>query len=199
MGATNAYVGTMSRVAGGQQVSAATLATDAAIGAAGPVAGKLMATGARHAGNALAKAQAKAVAHRAPPVNGEWPPNQGFAGQRLPAPSMLRAGATVDRFGSEGGSFVAEAGTPFAGRSLPPGHAFTQFTTYGVVKDIPAVVQGPAAPWFWQPGGGTQFMLNESVESLVHQGYLIRNPPVRGVSEGVQSAVASRSEGRGRD
>jgi hypothetical protein len=43
MGVTNAYVGTLTRASQGQQVSAGTVATDAAIGAAGPAVAKIAA------------------------------------------------------------------------------------------------------------------------------------------------------------
>ena len=48
-----------------------------------------------------------------------YPPNRGFLGQS--EKTLLQPGTKVDRFGFDGGSFVAPQGTPAPMRALPPG------------------------------------------------------------------------------
>ena len=43
---------------------------------------------------------------------------------------------------------------------------------YKCKRPIPGVKSGPAAPWFGQPGGGTQHLLPDTVGNLVNGGYL---------------------------
>ena len=42
---------------------------------------------------------------------------------------------------------------------------------YNVLKQI-QVQSGTAMPWFDQPGGGTQFLLPDSISNLQKDGYL---------------------------
>jgi hypothetical protein len=59
---------------------------------------------------------------------------------------------------------VAPEGTPFAELSLPPGSAAKPYYQY-VVNDPTAlppgwhIEQSQTAPWFHQPGGGTQYRI----------------------------------------
>ncbi len=74
-------------------------------------------------------------------------------------------------------------GVPFAERALPPGSAEKPYYQY-VVDDPTAlppgwhIEQSQAAPWFHQPGGGTQYRIvapegdEASVETLVDWGFL---------------------------
>ncbi|OBK88526.1 TNT domain-containing protein [Mycolicibacter sinensis] len=97
----------------------------------------------------------------------------------------LAAGTELGRFGSEYGGYMAPEGTPFAQLSLPPESATRPYLRY--VVDDPAALppgwhieQSQTAPWFHQPGGGTQFrIINEfgdtgSVEELIRSGFLRR-------------------------
>jgi RHS repeat-associated protein len=102
-----------------------------------------------------------------------WPPNRGFDG--TPTSVTLSPGTHIDRYGSELGTFASPAGTPFSSRSLPPDAARAALRSYEVLKPLPAR-GGPATPWFGQLGGGTQYELEHSIESLVHQGFLRRIP-----------------------
>jgi hypothetical protein len=124
---------------------------------------------------------------------GSWryPPDDGFLiadGQPVEFPSTLVQGEKVDRFGSEYGSFLAPADTPYANRSIPPQSlddfdpAFTcNYHLYLVLKPFEAET-GPIAPFFGQPGLGLQYELvssllpgdpaKASVMWLISEGYL---------------------------
>ena len=100
----------------------------------------------------------------------DWPPNNGFAG--TPEVVNLQPGARIDRYGSNDGGFLSPAGTPFEQRALPNSSANSQFQTFEVVRPLP-VNSGQAAPWFGQPGGGTQYQLQGvNVQQLLDEGYL---------------------------
>ncbi|MGW7053949.1 TNT domain-containing protein [Streptomyces sp. NPDC054887] len=106
-----------------------------------------------------------------PADTGGWkyPPNDGFAevnGEVDKAPTELRDGQRLDRFGSEYGSYLAPAGDPYARRALPPQNLNTRepsvpcdYRVYEVTKPF-QVWQGSIAPWFGQPGGGQQIKLD---------------------------------------
>jgi hypothetical protein len=70
----------------------------------------------------------------------------------------------IDRFGHPGGGYLGAEGIPFAERSLPPSSALNPYFRY-VVEDPTALPPGwrieesQAAPWFHQPGGGTQYRI----------------------------------------
>lgn len=105
-----------------------------------------------------------------------WPPDRGFASVQ---DGTLQPGHQIDRYGGymengefrDRGTFVADTGTPYEQRALPDGTDQKPYRRYEVVRPIP-VQTGPAAPWFGQPGGGTQHELPDSVENLTAQGYL---------------------------
>ena len=101
--------------------------------------------------------------------NAAWPPNRGFDGDS--APASLIPGAKVDRYGSPNGTFVSPDRTPFPNRSLPTSSASKPLKTYEVAKTI-QVDAGSAAPWFNQPGEGTQFELPRTVQDLLDSGHL---------------------------
>jgi Tuberculosis necrotizing toxin len=95
----------------------------------------------------------------------------------------LPQGAVLDRFGYPGGAYLSPEGVPFAERALPPDSALKPYFQY-VVDDPAALPPGwrieesQAAPWFHQPGGGTQYRIiappevDPSVDGLVESGYL---------------------------
>ncbi|WP_431975516.1 TNT domain-containing protein [Micromonospora haikouensis] len=122
-----------------------------------------------------------------------YPPANGFVlgpnGVPIKAKQTLLPGYRLDRFGFPGGAFLAPLGTPFSARSLPPSNLNTpadaplaNYHVYCVVKPFP-VDSGPIAPWFAQPGMGTQFQLNPaylpqaggnlSVTWLLAHGFLV--------------------------
>jgi hypothetical protein len=102
-----------------------------------------------------------------------WPPNDGFATE--PQRVDLPPGTLLDRYGAEGGRFLAPAGTPFEARAMPPSSRDRPLTKYEVLRPLP-VDAGPAASWFDQPGGGTQFLTDRSVSDLIRDGYIRRLP-----------------------
>lgn len=92
----------------------------------------------------------------------------------------LPVGQKLDRFGSEYGSFLAPLGAPYIERSLPPSNLDTydgeypyNYYVYEVTKSF-VVGLGPIAPWFEQPGMGTQFLAYQSVKDLIAGGNLRR-------------------------
>ncbi|WP_157530277.1 TNT domain-containing protein [Microtetraspora niveoalba] len=103
-----------------------------------------------------------------------YPPDFGFAhsggytnGRPLASPEALPVGRKLDRFGGEGGSFLAPYGTPYGRRALPPSNLNTflgdpehlcNYHAYEVVKAF-TVEAGPAASAFQQQGVGRQYHL----------------------------------------
>jgi hypothetical protein len=97
--------------------------------------------------------------------------------------AQIPQGTVIDRFGSPGGAYLAPEGTPFAERALPPDSALKPYCQY-VVEDptkLPPgwrIEQSQAAPWFHQPGGGTQYRIvapegeQPSVQELLDWGFL---------------------------
>jgi hypothetical protein len=106
--------------------------------------------------------------------SGSWiyPPDNGYVtgpgGQPEEGQLQLFAGQDIDRFGSVFGSFLAPAGVPYSARSIPPQSLDStpaggcNYHDYQVTKSF-TVDAGPIAPWFGQPGGGTQFQLDGSL------------------------------------
>ncbi|WP_058043437.1 TNT domain-containing protein [Streptomyces roseifaciens] len=121
-----------------------------------------------------------------------YPPNDGFAtrgGKLDKNKTVLKPGQKLDRFGHEGGSFLAPAGARYSQRALPPDNLQTidekypcNYHVYTVAKSF-TVWQGGIAPWFEQAGGGQQIQLDPklvpgapklNVKWLVDNGYLKR-------------------------
>lgn len=130
-----------------------------------------------------------------------WPPTvEGFdvkAGPPWGAPTekkrTLLVGTHLDRFGWDGGSFLAPAGVPFTDRALPPsslntpaGAPVANYHVYCVAKPFD-VDAGRIFPWFAQAGNATQFWLRPeylpekpdtiSVSWLLNNGYLTEKLP----------------------
>jgi RHS repeat-associated protein len=110
--------------------------------------------------------------------SGVYPSGKGFiSGTR--ELTELKTGMAIDRFGGfyqnakfvDYGSYVSPAGASFNARSLPLVKQNGPYTVYKVLKPF-NVEGGVIEPWFGQPGGGTQYLLPNSVENLVQQGYL---------------------------
>ncbi|MCP2258630.1 Protein of unknown function (DUF4237) [Streptoalloteichus tenebrarius] len=102
-----------------------------------------------------------------------WPPSEMFPeGCLEPAePWVLDEGTVLDRFGDPEGRVLAEAGTPFRFRCLPPEHLRRGYRRYRVLRSLP-VWRATTAPWFGQPGGGDRYRATYPVVELVALGYL---------------------------
>ena len=102
------------------------------------------------------------------PLPGE-PPLTLFRGKRM---VELEPGTEIDRFGEDDGNLVYSAGTPFSERSLVPEWIDRPYHVYRVRQPF-QVLTGAAIPWFDQPGGGTAFLLPDTIGDLVAQGQLV--------------------------
>lgn len=92
-------------------------------------------------------------------------------------------GTVIDRFGYPGGTWLSPEGVPFAERALPPDSAGKPYYQY-VVEDPSKlqpgwrIEQSQAAPWFHQPGGGTQYRIiapdgdEASTQALINWGFI---------------------------
>ncbi|WHT19959.1 TNT domain-containing protein [Crossiella sp. CA-258035] len=123
----------------------------------------------------------------------KYPPQDGFLlrpdGSPIKQEHRLLPGYELDRFGSEGGQFLAPLGAHYSQRALPPQSLYTfdpayrcNYHTYRVVKEF-RVWQGLIAPWFEQRGRGVQVKLDRAllpgdgylnVAWLLANGYLVR-------------------------
>lgn len=106
-------------------------------------------------------------------TTGSWdyPADNGYLivhGHPVEFQVTLKAGQSIDRYGSLYGSFLAPFGTPYAARSIPPSSlddapGFTcDYHTYKVARAF-TVEAGPIAPAFGQPGLGLQYQLVSSL------------------------------------
>ena len=99
-----------------------------------------------------------------------YPAANGFLGATRR--EFLYAGTRIDRYGGSAASrFFSPAGTPAAGRALPPGTTSQPLRTFEVVKPF-EVEAGTVAPAFNQLGLGTQFRTPLPLETLLRRGIL---------------------------
>ena len=142
-----------------------------------------------------------------------YPPQGGYQLTPLGVPVIGQAtlieGQLVDRFGSEGGTYLSPEGTPYAARGIPPeslnpfpGGEPCNYYRYRVLKPF-SVNAGPIAPALGQPGFGLQYVLSATlfagVSERVNVTYLLANgyvervpyaPPPKPVPVPVPVAVA---------
>ncbi|KAJ5355104.1 uncharacterized protein N7496_012316 [Penicillium cataractarum] len=115
-----------------------------------------------------------------------YPDAEGFViaadGQPVEAEVTLPVGRKIDRFGSPGGNFFSPLGAPYIERALPPrnlnnsdGNYPYSYHVYEVIKEL-NVTLGPVAPWFEQPGMGTQFKTNGSAAQLIADKFIKELP-----------------------
>ena len=104
----------------------------------------------------------------------KYPPNNG-AVPGTEKTVTLEPGTTVGRYGepSETSVYLTKPGTPIEQLSLPPGQDSSQFIEYFVAKPIPEVTEGIIAPWWGQPGGGTQYITPYTLNWQINNSYLI--------------------------
>lgn len=85
-----------------------------------------------------------------------WPPNDGFvSGTQIE--ETLPVGMRLDRYGQPTGSFLAPESDSFPSRALAPHSELAPYYVYEVTDEF-EVTLGKIAPWFDQPGGGTQII-----------------------------------------
>jgi len=113
---------------------------------------------------------------------GNWNWSKGRPDGELPlnpSPYRPRAGEMWDGFDGPNGTLLHPYGTPFSQRSLPPS-SLDGYVKYRWPRDwdeaAGAVQAGRTPPGFEQPGGGTQFRLDRSLEELERLGYVQRLP-----------------------
>jgi hypothetical protein len=89
-----------------------------------------------------------------------YPPDDGALG--APVKTTLQPGTLIDRYSAdpEQGSFFSPVGTPLDARALPPGSEAKPLVEYVIAKPLP-VQESTVAPWFGQPGLGTQYQITE--------------------------------------
>jgi len=106
---------------------------------------------------------------------GDFPPNEGFLGEITVL--MLQPGQKIDRYGGTPVSrFFSPQGTPLEARSLPPETAKQILRTFEVVKEF-EVNAGTVAPYYGQPGLGTQYRASLPLGELLDQGYVLEILP----------------------
>jgi hypothetical protein len=75
----------------------------------------------------------------------------------------------------DSGTFVAPDGASFPSRALPEATLGKPYNHYEVVKPIPGVKEGPAIPWFGQPGKGMQYELPPGgIDQLIKDGFIVK-------------------------
>ncbi|WZY01304.1 glycohydrolase toxin TNT-related protein [Bacillus sp. FSL W7-1360] len=90
----------------------------------------------------------------------QWPPNDGFKGERVK--TTIEPGAVIDRYGEpETGRYLSPAGTPYEQRALALHSDSASYRQYRVKRPF-QVESGEIAPWFDRPGGGTQYYTGNS-------------------------------------
>ena len=138
-----------------------------------------------------------------------YPPQGGYQltplGVPVVGPATLIEGQLVDRFGSEGGTYLSPQGTPYGARGIPPeslnpfpGGEPCNYYRYRVLKPF-SVNAGPIAPALGQPGFGLQYVLSSTlfpgVTERVNVTYLLTNGyvervPLRAGAEAAAGAGA---------
>ncbi len=100
-----------------------------------------------------------------------WPENNGFEGETEEI--TLEEGVRIDRYGSDYGYFACPYGISYEERACAPGTDERPYSVFIVEKSF-EVQAGEIAPWFDEPGGGEQYMLPETVMTMMEEGYLSR-------------------------
>lgn len=99
-----------------------------------------------------------------------YPKRDGFKGKIKS--KTLKRNTYIDRYGYNGGSFVAPMDTPYEERSLPPGTKESRpYKTFRVLRKVKAEA-GRIAPAFGEPGGGTQYKFGKSIADMIAAGQL---------------------------
>lgn len=100
-----------------------------------------------------------------------WPRNRGFAGK--PKKKILNPGTRIDRYGLDFGTFTSPEGTAYRMRAVAPGTNLRPYSVFEVMMPV-NVKAGKIAPWFDEPGGGTQYEMPKSIRDLLNDGVIKR-------------------------
>jgi SPP1 gp7 family putative phage head morphogenesis protein len=87
-----------------------------------------------------------------------WPQNNGAVG--LTRTVTLKQGSLIlDRFGNINGEYFGVRKEPLEMRSLPQAQINPPYNEYRIISDVANAEAGTIAPWFGEPGGGTQYKI----------------------------------------
>ncbi|SFS40790.1 glycohydrolase toxin TNT-related protein [Saccharopolyspora flava] len=111
-----------------------------------------------------------------------WPQEHPEGGFEPGEPVVLEPDTVLDLLGTGDGRLFCAVATPFAHRSLPPGHAERDYRRYRLMRPLP-VWRSVAAPWFEQSGGGVRYRATYSAADLVGLGYLVELTRTRELAE----------------
>ncbi|KZL14357.1 hypothetical protein PsAD2_03761 [Pseudovibrio axinellae] len=84
---------------------------------------------------------------------------------------VLPEGRLIDRYGGDNGDYFSVPGTPFEQRAMAGNGPSGEPRLFKVIKPLP-MKQGEIAPWFGQPGGGTQYQSQMPLKKLLKKKYL---------------------------
>lgn len=107
-----------------------------------------------------------------------YPENDGFIGKPS-TETLIPDKYLLDRFGAPRGRFFAFYGADFGSRALNKYDiedfkaGRKEYHIYRIVKPIPNVLLGTAAPWFGEKGGCTQGMVQNSMSKYLKNGELM--------------------------
>jgi hypothetical protein len=133
-----------------------------------------------------------------------YPPKGGYEltplGDPIVGPFTFLQGQLIDRFGSEGGTYLSPQGSPYSGRGIPPeslnpfpGGRPCNYYRYRVLKPF-GTDSGPIAPALGQPGFGLQYVLAArffpGVTERVNVAYLLANGYIQRVGAPAYPAPA---------
>lgn len=100
-----------------------------------------------------------------PGTNGD-PNINGFVNGKFET-IIMEKGTKIDRYGNNGsGRYFSPYGDSFESRALPPFMKEAPYEVYEVVSPF-EVKTGPIAPWFDQPGMGTQFFTDSVIKDTM--------------------------------
>lgn len=89
-----------------------------------------------------------------------YPPNDGAVG--MAENVIVESGTILSRYGYYKGKFFDHETDAFEQRALPRTTNRNQYHRYRVKKSLSAQ-KAKIAPWFGEPGGGTQYKISDEV------------------------------------
>jgi hypothetical protein len=107
-----------------------------------------------------------------------WPKNDGEL-ENTGHDVQIPTGTVLTRFGEHHGKYVSQGHDALAERAIAPdalGSAQNNFDyhVYEVIQPIPARM-ATIAPWFEQPGMGTQYKVQTKIKDLIDHNYVVEH------------------------